>query len=122
MARTKPDTTIDEYISSFPLDIQAILEHVRQSIHNAAREASETISYGIPTFDWNGKHLVSFAGWKRHVSLYPLPAGDSAFQSEIAQYKRGKGSIQFPLGKSIPYELVERIVALLMAEKPVFER
>lgn len=114
--------TIDDYISTFPADIQAILENVRQSIQKAAPEATETMSYGIPTFDLNGKHLVFFAGWKQHISLYPLPAGDEAFQQEIAHYKRAKGTLQFPLDKPIPYDLVEQIVTLLMKENPEKER
>ena len=115
-------TTIDDYTSTFPADIQAILENVRQSIQKAAPEATETMSYGIPTFNLNGKHLVFFAGWKHHISLYPLPAGDEAFQQEIAHYKRAKGTIQFPLDKPLPYELVEQIVILLIKEKPEKER
>ncbi len=118
MASKKPFTTIDGYISTFPADIQAILENVRQAIQKAAPEAAETISYGIPTFNLNGKHLVFFAGWKHHISLYPLPAGDEAFQQEISHYKRAKGTIQFPLDKPIPYGLVEQIVTLLIKENP----
>jgi len=118
MASKKPFTTIDGYISTFPADIQAILENVRQAIQKAAPEAAEAISYGIPTFNLNGKHLVFFAGWKHHLSLYPLPAGDEAFQQEISHYKRAKGSIQFPLDKPIPYDLVEQIVTLLIKENP----
>ena len=111
-------TTIDEYISTFPADIQAILEKVRQAIRKAAPEAAETISYGMPTFNLNGKHLVFFAGWKQHISLYPTPAGDEAFQQELSLYKRVKSTVQFPLDKPVPYDLVEKIVTLLMMEKP----
>ncbi len=118
MTGKKPFTTIDGYIRTFPADIQAILEKVRQAIHKAAPEVAETMSYGIPTFDLNSKHLVFFAGWKHHVSLYPIPAGDEAFQQEISHYKRAKGTIQFPLDKPIPYDLVEQIVTLLMKETP----
>jgi uncharacterized protein YdhG (YjbR/CyaY superfamily) len=118
MAGKNPFTTIDGYISTFSADIQAILENVRQAIQKAAPEAAETISYGIPTFNLNGKHLVFFAGWKHHLSLYPLPAGDEAFQQEISHYKRAKGTIQFPLDKPIPYDLVEQIVTLLIKENP----
>ncbi len=118
MTDKKPFTTIDEYISIFPADIQVILEKVRQAIHKAAPEAAETMSYAIPTFDLNGKHVVFFAGWKHHISLYPLPAGDEVFQQAIAHYKRAKGSIQFPLDKPIPYDLVEQIVTLLIEETP----
>jgi uncharacterized protein YdhG (YjbR/CyaY superfamily) len=115
-------TTIDEYISTFPGEIQAVLEKVRQAIHQAAPEAAETMSYGMPTFDLNGKHLVFFAGWKQHISLHPLPAGDEAFQQELAHYKRAKGTIQFPLDKPIPYDVVEHIFTLLMRESPEKER
>ena len=118
MTDKKLFTTIDEYISTFPADIQPILEKVRQAIHKAAPEVAETISYGIPTFNLNGKHLVFFAGWKHHISLYPISAGDQAFQQELSQYKRAKGTIQFPLDNPIPYDLVEKIVTLLMMEKP----
>ena len=118
MTDKKPFATIDEYISIFPADIQVILEKVRQSIHKVVPKAAETMSYAILTFDLNGKHVVFFAGWKHHISLYPLPAGDEAFQQAIAHYKRAKGTIQFPLDTPIPYDLVEKIVTLLMMENP----
>ena len=111
-------TTIDEYISTFPGQIQAVLEKVRQAIHHAAPEAVETMSYGMPTFNLKGKHLVFFAGWKYHISLYPTPAGDEAFQQELSHYKREKSTIQFPLDKPIPYDFVEQIVSLLIRESP----
>ena len=117
MTDKKRFTTIDEYISTFPGEIQAVLEKVRQAIHHAAPEAAEAMSYGIPTFNLNGKHVVFFAGWKHHISLYPLPAGDEAFQQELSHYKRAKGTIQFPFDKPIPYDFVEYIVTLLMSEK-----
>ncbi len=116
MKSKKPFITIDEYIGTFPEDIQTILEKVRCTIQKASPEATETISYGIPTFNLNGKHLIFFAGWKHHISLYPLPAGDESFQQKISQYKRAKGTIQFRLDKPIPYDLVEEIVILLMKE------
>ena len=118
MTDKKLFTTIDEYITTYPADIQAILEKVRQAIQKAAPEAAETMSYGIPTFNLNGKHLVFFAGWKQHISLYPTPTGDEAFQQEISHYKRVKSTVQFPLDKPVPYDLVEKIVTLLMMEKP----
>ena len=121
MTDKKRFTTIDEYISTFPGEVQAALEKVRQAIHHAAPEATETISYGMPTFDLGGKHLVFFAGWKEHISLHPVPAGDDAFQQELANYKRGRGTIQFPLDKPIPDDFVEHIVTLLMKEKPAKE-
>jgi uncharacterized protein YdhG (YjbR/CyaY superfamily) len=122
MTSKKRFTTIDEYINTFPVDIQAILEKVRQAIQKVAPEAAETISYGMPAFNLNGKRLVFFAGWKHHVSLYPIPAGDEAFQQKISHYKRAKGTIQFPLDNPIPYDLVEQIVTLLLMEDPEKER
>lgn len=118
MSDKKSFTTIDEYISSFPGEIRAILENLRQTIRKVVPEATETISYGIPTFDLNGKHLVFFAGWKHYISMYPLPAGDDAFQNKIAQYKRVKSTVQFPLDKPVPYDLVGEIVTLLKMERP----
>jgi len=122
MPDKQPLTTIDEYISTFPANTQTILQKVRQTIHQAAPDAVETISYGIPTFDLNGNHLISFAGWKRHLSLYPVPAGDAAFQQQIAPYKKGRGTLQFPFDKPIPYDLVEQVVIWLMREKPAKEK
>ena len=122
MTDKKIFTTIDEYISTFPGEIQAVLEKVRQTIRKAAPEAAETISYGIPTFNLNGKHLVFFAGWKHHLSLHPIPAGDEVFQQELSHYKRAKGTIQFPFDKPTPYDFVEQIVTLLQRESPEKER
>jgi uncharacterized protein YdhG (YjbR/CyaY superfamily) len=116
MPDKKSPATIDEYIAGFPDDVQPILERIRQSIRNAAPNAVEAISYGMPTFDLNGKHLVFFAGWKRHISLYPIPAGDEALRQELSHYKQLKGTIQFPLDKPIPDKLVERIVTFLQQE------
>ena len=116
MADKKQFTTIDDYISTFPMETQSILEKMRQVIQKAAPDAVETISYNIPTFDLNGKHLVFFAAWKQHISLYPTPAGDEAFQQEMAPYKRVKSTIQFPLDTPVPYDLVEKCVTLLVKE------
>ena len=110
--------TIDEYINTFPSDVQIILEKVRRTIQKAVPEATETISYNIATFDLNGKHLIFFAGWKHAISLYPLPEGDADFQQKIAPYKKEKSTLRFPLDKPIPYDLVEEIVTLLMMETP----
>jgi uncharacterized protein YdhG (YjbR/CyaY superfamily) len=108
----KQFATVDEYIGSFPEDVQVILVKVRQTIRSAAPGAEEIISYGIPTFTLGGKHLVYFAAWKRYISVYPLPAGDEAFEREIAPYRAAKSTARFPLGKPIPYDLIARLVAL----------
>ena len=108
--------TIDEYIKLFPKDVQNILEKIRQIVHRAVPEGVEAISYEIPTVKLNGKNLVHFAGWKNHISIYPVPYGSKAFQKELSPYITGKGTIQFPLNKPIPFDLVERIVDYLVGE------
>jgi uncharacterized protein YdhG (YjbR/CyaY superfamily) len=108
--RKKEFRTIEEYINTFPEDVQIILGKIKQTIFRAAPEAIETISYGIPTFKLNGKYLVYFAAWKNHIGFYPMPSGAKAFRKELSVYKQGKGSIQFPLDKSIPHDLVHKIV------------
>jgi uncharacterized protein YdhG (YjbR/CyaY superfamily) len=110
-------STIDDYISSFPEDVQVVLEDVRRTIHNAVPGAGEAISYQIPTITLNGRYLVYFAGWKHHISLYPLPDMDEGFEQEIAPYKTGKGTLRFPLGKPIPHDLITKLVALLVQQR-----
>jgi uncharacterized protein YdhG (YjbR/CyaY superfamily) len=102
--------TIDEYIETFPEDIQAILQKMRRTIREAAPGAVEAISYRMPTFKLNGRNLVHFAAFKSHIGFYPIPSGIEAFKEELSPYKQGKGSVQFPLDKPIPYSLVEMIV------------
>jgi len=102
--------TIDEYIKASPTDVQGILQSLRLTIRKAAPEAVETISYQMPTFKLNGKGLVYFAAFKNHIGFYPIPSGIEAFKKELSRYKQGKGSVQFPIDKPIPYDLVRRIV------------
>ena len=109
-------SSIDEYIDTFPEDIQTILKQVRSTIKAAAPEAGEKISYGIPTFTLNGKYLIYFAGWKNHISIYPIPIGDEAFNKEISQYVAGKGTLKFPADKPMPLKLISKIVKLKVAE------
>src|SRR5580765_5358061 len=96
---------IDDYISTFPPDVQEILQTVRETIHKAAPEAEEAICYQIPTFKLNG-NLVHFAAWKNHLGFYPTPSGTKEFQKEIAKYAFAKGSIQFPFDQPIPLSLI----------------
>ncbi len=103
-------TNIDEYIAGFPDEIQEILQKVRMTIKKAAPKAEETISYKIPTFNLNGRYLIYFAAYKKHISIYPVPTGDETFNEEISAYQKGKGTLQFPLDKPIPYKLITRAV------------
>ncbi len=109
--------TIDDYVKTFPNDVQSILEKMRQTIRKAAPEAVEAISYQMPTFKLNGKNLVHFAAFKNHIGFYPIPSGIEAFKKELSRYKQGKGSVQFPMNKPIPYDLVKKIVKYRVKEK-----
>ena len=115
MKSTPIPANIDAYISAFPKEIQDVLAQVRSTIQQAAPEASETISYAIPTFVLQGP-LVYFAAFKNHIGLYALPSGTAAFQKELAPYKSGKGSVQFPLNQPMPLKLITRIVQFRVAE------
>ena len=114
MAKTNFQT-IDEYIGTFPKSVQAILEKLRQTIRQAAPGAEEVISYQIPAFKRHG-YLVYFAGWKQHVSLYPVPKGDKAFKKEVSSYQTGKGTLQFPLDQPLPLGLIQKLVKYRLKE------
>jgi uncharacterized protein YdhG (YjbR/CyaY superfamily) len=101
---------VQNYISTFPKDVQELLEQVRHIIANAAPEANESISYGMPAYKLSGKPLVYFAGYKKHIGLYALPSGHEAFAEESDKYKKGKGSVQFPINEPLPLDLIERMV------------
>lgn len=107
--------TIDAYIAGYPEEVQAILQQIRRTIHETAPEATEAISYGMPTFKLHG-NLVHFAAFKNHIGFYPVPSGMAAFQEELAAYKQGKGSVQFPLDKPMPLDLIRRIVEFRVQE------
>jgi len=108
--------SIDEYIAQFPPETQKVLREVREVIKATAPDATELISYRMPTFDLNGQHLVHFAGYAKHVGFYPIPSGIEAFKEELAPYKQGKGSAQFPLSEPMPLDLIRRIVEFRVAE------
>jgi uncharacterized protein YdhG (YjbR/CyaY superfamily) len=106
---------IDEYIASFPQDIQEKLNQVRAAIRSAAPQAVEKISYQMPTFMQEG-NLVDFAAYSRHIGFYPTPSGIAQFQQELTPYKSAKGSVQFPLDQPMPLDLIARITAFRVQE------
>lgn len=106
---------IDAYIADFPKEVQEILQTIRRTIRQAAPDAEETISYRIPAFTVKGV-LVYFAAFKKHVGFYPRASGIAKFKKELSAYKSAKGSVQFPLDKPIPYELIARIVKFRVKE------
>lgn len=107
---------IDEYIDIFPKDVQKVLQSVRQTIQKAAPQALEAISYKMPTFKLNGKNLVHFAGWKKHIGFYPIPSGLEAFKKELSGYQQSKGAVQFPIDKPMPLSLITKIVKFRVKE------
>ena len=114
MAKTS-FASIDEYIASFPEETQQLLQQVRETVRAAAPEAKEKISYQIPTFALNG-NLVSFAAFKKHIGMYPIPAGTEAFQQEAAVYRAAKSSLHFPIDQPLPVELIRQLVQFRVAE------
>lgn len=101
--------SIDEYIADFPEDIQHLLNQMRETIQKASPEATEKISYAMPTFDLGG-NLVHFAAFKNHIGFYPASSGIAAFQEEISGFKNSKGAVQFPMNQPLPLALVKKIV------------
>jgi uncharacterized protein YdhG (YjbR/CyaY superfamily) len=114
-AKKAAPATIDEYIKQFPEDVQRILGEIRAVIHAAAPEATEKISYQMPTFYLRG-NLVHFGAFRHHIGFYPVPSGIEAFKEELAPFKQSKGAVQFPLDQPMPYELIRRIVKFRVAE------
>lgn len=108
MSASKPHN-VDEYIAAFPADVQQALQQVRETIKQNAPDAEEYISYAMPAYKLNGP-LVYFAGFKNYIGFYATPTGHKAFEQELSGYKTGRGSVQLPLSKPMPLELIGRIV------------
>jgi uncharacterized protein YdhG (YjbR/CyaY superfamily) len=106
----------DTYISGFPPDVQTILQSIRTIVLELAPDADESIAYGIPAYKTNRKPLVYFAAFKGHIGFYATPTGHEAFRDELSSYKQGRGSVQFPLDASMPYDLIRRIIAFRIEE------
>lgn len=108
-------STMDEYMLQFPMEVQTILRDLRAFIENLVPEATQKISYQMPTFYLYG-NLVHFAAYKNHIGFYPAPSAIEAFQEEISKYKWAKGSVQFPLKDPMPYELIKKMVLFRVKE------
>ena len=115
MTNRSTATTIEEYIAEFPPEARKVLEELRALIRATAPEATEKMSYAIPTF-FLKKNLVHFAAFEKHIGFYPGPTGIEAFKQELKPYKSAKGSVQFPLGRPLPTDLIRRIVEFRVAE------
>lgn len=115
MAKTNYKS-IDEYIGTYPKDVQVILNKVRATINKAAPDAKEAISYQMPTFKLNGKNLVHFAAWKNHIGFYAMPSGNVTFKKELSKYQQEIGSVRFPLDDPLPLSLIQKIVKFRVKE------
>ena len=117
MAAINPGS-IDEYIARFPKEVQVLLTQIREVIREVAPEAEERISYDMPTFNIEGKYLIYFAAWKKHIALYPVNGKVSEnLKEELSGYKSTKGSVHFPLSQPIPLHLIRRITELRLLER-----
>ncbi len=104
------------YIDTFPESVQEILIEMRRRIVSAAPEAEESMAYGMPAYRLNKRPLVYMAAYPKHIGFYATPTGHEAFAAELSGYKQGRGSVQFPLDKPIPYDLIERITVFRAGE------
>ena len=116
MAKAQRPKDVDQYIATFPIEVQTVLEKLRQTIRGAAPDAKETISYAMPAFK-QARILVYFAAWTNHIGLYPPISGDKILEKAVARYAGPKGNLQFPLNEPIPYDLIERIVKLRLKQE-----
>lgn len=114
---TDKNDPIEQYIRAYPEPVQKRLQTIRRTIRAEAKEAVETLSYGVPTFKLHGKNLVSFGAAKSHIGFYPTPSGVAAVQAELTGYTFAKGSIQFPLDKPLPVTLIRKIVKFRVQEE-----
>jgi uncharacterized protein YdhG (YjbR/CyaY superfamily) len=108
--------TIDEYIATSPRNVRDILEELRRVIRESAPDSEETISYGIPTFDLNGRHLVHFAAYENHIGFYPTSSGITRFKKELSRYQLSRGTVRFPINEPVPFDLIRRIVKYRVKE------
>lgn len=121
MAKTNFQS-IDEYIAACPEQSQSYVQKIRKIVKSAVPKAKEKISYQIACFELNGKNLVHFAGWKKHVSMYPVPAGNEAFNEEISKHADGKGTIKFMLDKPLPIKLIRQVVKYRVIDNVASEK
>jgi uncharacterized protein YdhG (YjbR/CyaY superfamily) len=118
MAINKP-LNVNEYILQFPQETKKIMQEIRTLIKKIAPDSEENISYGMPAYKTNGKPLVYFAGYKNHIGFYATPNAHEKFKVELSEFKQGKGSVQFPLNQTMPYNLIIKIIKFKVEENKV---
>lgn len=109
--------SVDAYIASLPPEVRPTFESVRQAIHRSVPSSEEAISYDMPSFKRHGHAYLGLAAWKRHISIYPIPQADPEFERQLAPHVAGRGTLQFPLDRPMPLELVARVAALLAEQR-----
>lgn len=109
----KKYSTVPEFIADCPKDTQRVLKKLRVAVKAAIPKAEETISYNIPCYKINGKYVIYFAGYTRHVSIYPIPKDIAAIKTDIEKYKAGKGTLRFPLNKPLPIAFIKKVAKQL---------
>jgi uncharacterized protein YdhG (YjbR/CyaY superfamily) len=114
--------TVEEYLDALPDDTRAVMEGVRRSIRSVVPGIGETISYQMPTFTLDGLPLVHVAAWKKHIGLYPLPPLEGALAHDVAPYRATTDTMRLPLAEEIPYELVARVVAVMVERRAAQDR
>ena len=109
-------TSINEYVSTLPENAQKAMGEIIAAIKDNVPNAEEHISYNMPAFKVNGEYFVHFSAWKNHIGMYPIPAGNEAFQKQIEPYRSAKSSLNFPLDKPMPIKLIEKVIKFRIAE------
>ena len=109
-------TSINEYLSTLPENAQKAMGEIIATIKAKVLNAEEHISYNMPVFKVNGEYFIHFSAWKNHIGMYPIPAGNEAFQKQIEPYRSAKSSLNFPLDKPMPIKLIEKVIKFRIAE------
>ena len=109
-------TSINEYISTLPENAQKAMGEIIATIKDNVPNAEEHISYNMPAFKVNGEYFIHFSAWKNHIGMYPIPAGNEAFQKQIEPYRSAKSSLNFPLAQPMPIKLIEKVIKFRIAE------
>jgi uncharacterized protein YdhG (YjbR/CyaY superfamily) len=114
MSTSKSPPNVDAYIAMQPAEVQEVLRRVRATLQRALPGASEAMSYGMPSLRQGDRSVLAYAGWRKHISIYPIPGGSAALQKQIEPYKAGRGTLRFPLDQPIPYPLIARVAKELL--------
>jgi uncharacterized protein YdhG (YjbR/CyaY superfamily) len=105
------------YLGGQPARTRRLLKGIRAAIKDAVPQAVEVFSYGIPGFRLDRRPLLWYAGWTLHVSVYPMTTGiRKSLAPQLAKFEMSKGTIRFPLDKSVPMQLVKRMAKARAAE------